>query len=67
MNEPVGNAYQLRPCPFCGGEAQIDKAPRGSYQAYCSHCSTIQMGVFYNTESEAVAAWNRRAEMEDKP
>ncbi len=52
---------KLLPCPFCGGEATIDNAG-GKYQAWCKHCCCIHMGEFYNTEAEAIAAWNRRAD-----
>ena len=54
---------KLLPCPFCGGEAEIDS--RGnSWQAWCRHCATIQMGEFYDTEANAIAAWNRRTQPE---
>lgn len=57
---------EIMNCPFCGGEATIDNAG-GKYQAWCKHCCCIHMGEFYNTEAEAVAAWNRRAQPENEP
>lgn len=57
---------KLLPCPFCGGEAMIDNAG-GKYQAWCEHCCCIHMGEFYNTEAEAIAAWNRRIPTESEP
>lgn len=50
---------ELLRCPFCGREATINNAG-GKYQAWCKHCCCIHMGEFYNTEAEAIAAWNRR-------
>ena len=44
---------ELKPCPFCGGEAT---AIDGSKQVWCSDCYAD--GPF--TE-EHIAAWNRRA------
>lgn len=49
---------KLKPCPFCGGEAELDNC--GKYQVWCNHCGTIQMGQFFNTPEEAIEAWNRR-------
>ena len=57
----------LKPCPFCGGKAEIrhvqayydDK--RGKYLGYfviCKNCLTS--GDNYATEAQAANAWNRR-------
>lgn len=55
----------LLTCPFCGGEAEIhpsndwDVTFTGStYFAWCDKCET--RGDYYNTEAEAIAAWNTR-------
>jgi len=52
---------KIEKCPFCGGEATIDNAG-GKYQAWCKHCCCIHMGEFYNTEADAIAAWNHRTD-----
>ncbi len=50
---------KLKPCPFCGHEAQINK---DEWSIQCSYCPAY-MGYF-NTEQEAVEAWNRRVKDE---
>ena len=60
----------LKPCPFCGGKAQIDKIPKWDwesreydYQIRCqeSGCIATSLNYFYDTEEAAIEAWNRRA------
>lgn len=53
---------ELKPCPFCGGEAEILTAEsmRGGYLfgIMCNDCCS--RGDVYETEAEAIAAWNTR-------
>ena len=58
---------ELKPCPFCGGDASIViNAKRKNYYgkdiigsvAYCTMCGAE---MFYISERLAVKAWNRRA------
>lgn len=52
---------KLKPCPFCGGEARIDRnifAFPTSYSVICKICEA-ESEVF-NTEKEVIEAWNRR-------
>lgn len=49
---------KLKPCPFCGGEAEI--AYSRNYYVWCDKCET--RGDWYSTEAEAIKAWNTRAE-----
>ena len=66
---------ELKPCPFCGGNASIKKVAYsygmdGSYYEWhigCTRCSAnieIAADNFYGrksyTEEEAAAKWNRR-------
>lgn len=55
---------ELLPCPFCGGEAEILTAEsmNGGYLfgIMCNDCRS--RGDVYDTEAEAVDAWNTRAE-----
>lgn len=59
---------ELKPCPFCGDEAIIDKIPNTEfnsgklyyeYRIECKDCY-IQT-VSYEIEQEAIKAWNQRA------
>ena len=60
---------ELKPCPFCGGKANIIQSDI-SYSIRCSKCG---VGIFrprmgesewcaFHTIKETTDAWNRRAE-----
>ena len=52
---------ELKPCPFCGGEAEIemDDCWYWNYHVFCQEC---KIGTdYYDTADEAIEAWNRRA------
>ena len=61
---------KLLPCPFCGGEATISD---GGYsgEKFLARCRELSCpassGFIRKTHDEAVAAWNRRAQPENKP
>ncbi len=71
---------RLKPCPFCGGEAEVRKldldAIEEGWQLYGVWCTDdlhaeehggYQHGHYidnYATEEKAIAAWNARADME---
>ena len=48
---------ELKPCPFCGGEAEIFES--AICQIRCSNCNARSC---WNTKDKAIEAWNRRAE-----
>ena len=51
---------QLKPCPFCGGDAFADNGPAHIWYVQCQEC--LIDGVLKPTKAEAIEAWNRRAQ-----
>lgn len=49
---------QLKPCPFCGGEATITLFIK-QIAISCTNCSAV---VVEKAAQEAIEAWNRRAD-----
>lgn len=56
----------LKPCPFCGGEARLTYSMDNHHHPYvtcdtprCPGRNTYQW--HYHTEAEAIEAWNKRA------
>ena len=58
---------ELKPCPFCGGEAELYSVGTGSphyehyHQVICQSCLTAT-GAYWSGEQSAIDAWNTRAE-----
>jgi hypothetical protein len=50
-------AQSLKPCPFCGGEAELRE---NGYQVHCATGCTANVNDDY--APEAIAAWNTRSE-----
>lgn len=51
----------LKPCPFCGGEASKRLFYKGKYRIHCNVCEA-HSGDVCDTEAEAANTWNTRAE-----
>lgn len=65
---------ELRPCPFCGGEAKAFFCEEsGTYDVQCQQCGALPFlgrkrgsGRFKSMD-DVIAAWNRRAERTCRP
>lgn len=69
---------EIKKCPFCGQEAQVVKYMHGKgksrYEEYHVECMSVLCGArtkpfvtggyygLWNTELDAIVAWNHRAE-----
>ena len=58
---------ELKPCPFCGGEADVVYIKWcACYIVKCQNeyevCDVIPATKYCCVESDAIEAWNRRAE-----
>lgn len=66
MADPMQQARELRPCPFCGGEAErIDFGPGAGENegGSCIACKRCQASgpVEFGFKENFIANWNRRA------
>lgn len=61
---------ELKPCPFCGGEAELVPTRETTVREWFVTCGNLECNVLacltnrYYTEAEAIAAWNTRAPVE---
>ena len=60
---------KLKPCPFCGSkwtQVRYSNNPfdKNRYRAECTDCYAVTKAC--NNEQDAIEAWNRRAESEEK-
>lgn len=56
---------ELKPCPFCGGEAEVRHSVTCGYDSYWVECKDFQncrgrVSPVTDVESIAVTAWNTR-------
>ena len=58
-------ANELKPCPFCGGEAEVITHMQCMAKAYCVVCKDKECRGRavkpLRDRDKAIAAWNRRA------
>lgn len=58
------NETELKPCPFCGGKAEIIEAAWcGKYECYvsCTVCRVTQTH-YLRSKRVAISEWNRRTD-----
>lgn len=55
---------EMRKCPFCGGEAHVRyiAVMEAPYFPECEdeHCIAGDTGIGFQTEEQAIKAWNER-------
>ncbi len=62
----MSSANELKPCPFCGGEAGLIDMEE-SHIPVCNEIECLcELGSF-STRDAAIAAWNRRAVVNQLP
>jgi Lar family restriction alleviation protein len=66
MKDKIAEIEKLLPCPFCGGEADLQEISSGPFgDGFCSAgCNLCNIGWHKDTKEEAIAAWNQRAYLE---
>lgn len=59
--------FELKPCPFCGGEALLEESrARKGFEACvsCTGCLVMMPTITFDTQEDAnekaMRAWNRR-------
>jgi len=57
-----GEGVQLKPCPFCGGEAIVDYCDDDEWYVSCNGdaCDIRPQTEFCETRMEAIKTWNKR-------
>lgn len=67
----MAGEIKLKPCPFCGGEAELTYTSDNSHKPFvqCKYgvflkpkCVACQYPWRHDSEEEAIEAWNRRAD-----
>lgn len=66
----MNDTEELKPCPFCGGEAELINTDIAGIQGVCNpitvSCKNCRCNTdWFNNKNKAVSAWNIRKQ-EDK-
>lgn len=61
MNKTTKNLKkELKPCPFCGGKAEIKKDEGQYVNIKCTQCPCDMGRYWFTRQTDAIKAWNRR-------
>ena len=75
LDRKTNKIYSLKPCPFCGGEAEIDTETVremgchwDSYFVICSKCEARSVGIDERFEEmdKIIEDWNRRVNDDER-
>ena len=55
----MSEELKLKPCPFCGSEAEF--IGEEHYDWFYIQCKKCKMRSAWQTREEAIEAWNRRS------
>lgn len=55
---------KIKPCPFCGGEAIVEKTDVAFFRVRCKECACDIGRHWFMVEDKAIEAWNRREPMD---
>lgn len=55
---------ELKPCPFCGGEAELVELGIKVWSPRCTQCE-CKLNQVYRSKQKAVEAWNIRKPMDE--
>ena len=65
MEQESERMTELKPCPFCGSKAWLDRSGSPEHGADaiigCTKCKFYMIPYSYGYEDELVETWNRRA------
>jgi len=53
---------ELKPCPFCGGEAELTEWEFGYWIVKCTKCPCDLGRYWFRRKADAKKTWNRRAD-----
>ena len=61
----IATKKELKPCPFCGGEAILQETGSSWCNVICDKCGAMTKCILnnceYSSKDKAIEAWNRRA------
>lgn len=52
--------FNLKPCPFCGGKAEVSRPDEEHWHVICMNCPCSVGRFWYWKKKDAIKAWNTR-------